>query len=147
MRCKVCEESHRAVSDGEEVPQYVRGACKCERREPCGAKNDCTGKVIAATLEPDGNTVIAFVCGAHLPMGFDVEDFKPPSDMVPIANEEPPLISNFEPTDVTCAACGHAHRDNQRYLFFSVAKTGEHAGKMIHRTGCPKCRSVLMNAV
>lgn len=44
MRCKVCEESHRAVSDGEEVPQYVRGACKCERREPCGAKNDCTGR-------------------------------------------------------------------------------------------------------
>jgi len=147
MRCKVCNESHPVVSDGEDVPRYVRAACKCERREPCSVKRDCVNNVVAVALEPDGATIDSHVCHAHLPPGFDADDFKPPSDMVPIAEEEPPLISNFAPTPVTCAACGHAHFDNQRYLFFSVPKTGEHVGKMIHRSGCPKCRSVFMNAV
>lgn len=147
MKCKVCNESHPVVSDGEDVPRYVRAACKCERREACSAKHDCANKVVAVALEPDGATIDSHVCHAHLPPGFDANDFKSPSEMVPIAEEEPPFINNFEPTEVTCAGCGHKHFDNQRYLFFGVGRSEEMKGKMIHRTGCPKCRSVLMNAV
>ena len=147
MRCKVCSEEHRVLSDGNDVPRYVRAACKCERRDVCGAKRDCVEKVVGVTLEPDGKTTDTLVCLAHVPPGFDDDDFKLPFDMVSIAVELPPLLNHFGPTPVTCAICGHAHLDSERFLFFSIAKSGEHVGKMLHRTACPKCRGVLMNAV
>lgn len=147
MRCKVCGEEHRAISDGEEVARYVRGACKCERRERCTCKAGCAIDVVAIILESDGITIDSYACPTHLPYGFDAEDFKPPA-MQPIKDVPPPLITNFEPTPVVCSTCGHAHLDSERLLFFGVATPeSKYAGKMIHRTGCPKCQSTFMNAV
>lgn len=144
MKCKVCGEEHRATSDGEEVPRYVRGACKCERREACGVRRDCTDKVVAVLLEPDGVTTDCVTCRTHLPSGFDADDFvTTSSDMVPIAEEEPPKVTNFEASDVVCADCQHPHKDRDRVIFFRVYKT---QGRMVQVTGCPKCRSIFMNA-
>lgn len=144
-KCHACDDIYRMSSDGEEVPRYARAACKCERREACEAKKNCIDKVIAVILEPDGETRDTLVCHRHLPSGFDAESFML-SEMVPVDIVEPPCIVGFEPTDVVCNACGHAHKDSERSLFFCVAREGPFQGKMIHRTGCPKCKSVFMNA-
>jgi hypothetical protein len=94
MRCKVCSEEHRVLSDGNDVPRYVRAACKCERRDVCGAKRDCVEKVVGVTLEPDGKTTDSLVCLAHVPPGFDDDDFKLPIDLVSIAVELVAVVGN-----------------------------------------------------
>ena len=140
MKCKACGEDHRPISDGEEVPRYVRAACLCERRDRCRAKDGCPHDVVAAVLEPDGVTVDQIVCAAHVPRGFDVDDFaqeKKPDDA--------PLLGDHSPTDVVCADCGHAHSDAERPIFFRVFQ-GALLGKMLQTSGCPKCCSVYMRA-
>lgn len=138
MRCTVCKEEHRVISDGEDVPRYVRAACKCERRERCAAKTGCIDDVIAAILEPNGITVDIFVCKGHLPRSFDADDFKVKEQVV----EEQFLLGDHPASDVVCADCKYTHEDSARILVYRAYKNGVHLGKMVQTSLCPKCRSI-----